>query len=250
MESDFQAIQEELYARMLAARPKEAGALVAEFLAKHGAEATLSGLLAPVLASIGERWSHDRISLAVAYVAGRVAEDAIEAIMSGVGAGAGIGGATGVAAGREAAVSKVAVIGNAKDDYHGLGRRMLSAFLRVAGWKVVDLGYDVLPAEFVDAALAEGARVIGVSAMMLTNAENIRRVREEIERRGLAGRLKLAVGGAVFVMRPELVAEVGGDGTATTAMGAPELFERLAAEAAEAEAAAGSGGGGSGGGAT
>jgi len=104
----------------------------------------------------------------------------------------------------------------------------------------------VLPAEFVDAALAEGARVIGVSAMMLTNAENIARVRAELDRRGLSGRVKLAVGGAVFVMRPELVAEVGGDGTAATAMDAPALFERLAAEAAEAEAAAGSGSSGGG----
>lgn len=241
MDSTFQSIRDELYARILAARPKEAGALVAGFLAEHGAETTLSGLLAPVLASIGERWSHDRISLAVAYVAGRVAEDAIETILTGAGAE----GARGLGADP----AKVAVIGNAEDDYHGLGRRMVSAFLRVAGWRVVDLGYDVLPEVFVDTALAEGARVIGVSAMMLTNAENIRRVREEIGRRALSGRLKLAVGGAVFVMRPELVAEVGGDGTAATAMEAPALFARLAAEAAGTAAVAGAGGGLSGGGA-
>ncbi|MBN1241446.1 MAG: cobalamin-dependent protein [Spirochaetales bacterium] len=245
MESEFQAIREELYARILAARPKEAGAIVSEQLERHGAQAVLARVLGPVLASIGERWSHDRISLAVAYVAGRVAEDAIEAIMAGAGAdGEAIAGT-----GRIADPAKVAVIGNAEDDYHGLGRRMVAAFLRVAGWNVVDLGYDVLPADFVDAALAGGARVIGVSAMMLTNAENIRRVREEIERRNLSGRLKLAVGGAVFVMRPELVAEVGGDGTSATAMEAPALFERLAAEAAEVEAEAGGGGGGPGGGA-
>ncbi len=243
MESGFQSIREELYARILAARPKEAGALVAEFLAGHGAEETLTGLLGPVLSSIGERWSHDRVSLAVAYVAGRVAEEAIEAILARTGGD----GEAGAGTGRRADPSKVAVIGNAEDDYHWLGRRMVSAFLRVAGWKVVDLGYDVLPAEFVDAALAEGARVIGVSAMMLTNAENILRVREEIARRGLSGRVKLAVGGAVFVMRPELVAEVGGDGTAATAMDAPALFERLAAEAAGFEAAAGKADGSGGG---
>jgi len=242
VESTFQSIREELYARILAARPKEAGALVTGFLAEHGAEATLNSLLGPVLASIGERWSHDRISLAVAYVAGRVAEDAIEAIMAG--AGTDVASAAGTT--RVEDPSKAAVVGNAEDDYHGLGRRMVAAFLRVAGWRVVDLGYDVLPAEFVDAALAEGARVIGVSAMMLTNAENIARVRAELDRRGLSGRVKLAVGGAVFVMRPELVAEVGGDGTAATAMDAPALFERLAAEAAEAEAAAGSGSSGGG----
>jgi methanogenic corrinoid protein MtbC1 len=128
----------------------------------------------------------------------------------------------------------VAVLGNAEDDYHALGRRMVGTFLRVEGWQVVDLGNDVLPAAFVDAAEESGAKVIGVSAMMLTNAMNIAKVREELERRNLGGRIKLAVGGAVFAMRPELVAEVGGDGTSATAMDAPALFEALAAEAEHA----------------
>jgi len=181
----------------------------------------------------------------VAYVAGKIAEDLIDRVIAEAeaggaavpargGAGSAPGGGAG--AGRGAAwgrpgtgFPRIAVLGNAEDDYHGLGRRLVSAFLRVGGWKVVDLGYDVLPEAFVDAALREGARVVGVSAMMLTNAKNILRVRKEIDRRGLSSSLKLAVGGAVFVMRPELVAEVGGDGSADTAMEAPALFERLAA---------------------
>lgn len=212
-------ISERLYAAILAARREEADALLFEFLDREGTEATLRGVLEPVLARIGERWGRDRISLAVAYVAGKVAEDLIERILSRA------DGTPGLAQGR------AAVLGNAEDDYHGLGRRMVAAFLRVAGWRVVDLGCDVLPEAFVDAALAEGASVVGVSAMMLTNAKNIAAVRREIDRRGLGSRIKLAVGGAVFVMRPELVAEVGGDGSAATAMEAPALFERLAREA-------------------
>ena len=85
----------------------------------------------------------------------------------------------------------------------------------------------MVPGDFVDAALANGARVIGVSAMMLTTAENIRALRSEIDARGLGGRIQLAVGGAVFKLRPELMLEVGGDGTASSAIQAPELFERL-----------------------
>jgi methanogenic corrinoid protein MtbC1 len=128
-------------------------------------------------------------------------------------------------------VCGTAVIGNAEDDYHALGRRMVGTFLKIAGWEVVDLGNDVLAPTFLDKAEESGATVIGVSTMMVTNARNIIKVREEIERRSLAGKIKLAVGGAVFVMRPDLVAEVGGDGTAPTAMEAPDLFARLQAEA-------------------
>ena len=212
------ALGERLFNLILEARRDEALALLRAAEAESGGIAALKDLLEPVLSRIGERWSVDKISLAVAYVAGKVAEDFIAGILPEA------------APGRVAADARVAVLGNAEDDYHGLGRRIVAAFLRVAGWRVVDLGNDVLPEAFAEAAVAEGATVIGVSAMMLTNALNIRRVREELDRRGLSGRVGLAVGGAVFVMRPELVAEVGGDGTVATAMEAPELFERLSAQ--------------------
>lgn len=220
MDEDLLKAREELYGHILGARRREADLLLVSALATRGIQETLHGLLEPVLARIGERWSIDRISLAVAYVAGKVAEDIINRILAQAEDGqAGEVPRPGL---------PVAVIGNAEDDYHGLGRRMLAAFLRVAGWRVLDLGYDVMPETFVDTALKEGAQVIGVSAMMLTNALNIQRVRKEIDRRGLSSSIKLAVGGAVFVMRPELVHEVGGDGTVATAMEAPDLFSRLA----------------------
>ena len=53
------------------------------------------------------------------------------------------------------------------------------------------------------------------------------RIREEIDRRGLTGRIQLAVGGAVFQLRPELVAAFGGDGTAASAVEASALFQDL-----------------------
>lgn len=246
MSSDFPALRARLYDLALAAKRAEADEILFSVLEEEGSEAAMRELLEPVLKLIGERWSRDNISLAVAYVAGKIAEDLIDRVIAMAEAGGAESLAEGRAEsrasggapaagrsvsgdGREPGFPRVAVLGNAEDDYHGLGRRLVSAFLRVGGWRVVDLGYDVLPETFVDAALREGARVVGVSAMMLTNARNILRVRTEIDRRGLAASLKLAVGGAVFVMRPELVAEVGGDGSVETAMEAPALFERLAA---------------------
>ena len=44
--------------------------------------------------------------------------------------------------------------------------------------------------------------------MMFTTAMNIRKLRDLIDARGLRGQIQLAVGGAVFNLRPELVAEV------------------------------------------
>jgi methylmalonyl-CoA mutase cobalamin-binding domain/chain len=119
------------------------------------------------------------------------------------------------------------ILGNIEDDCHPLGRKIVASFLRLNGWDVRDLGIDVEAGRLVDEAILVGAKVIGVSAMIFTTARNIRKVREEIDRRGLTGMIMLAVGGAVFHLRPELVQEVGGDGTADNAFAAVSLFERL-----------------------
>jgi methanogenic corrinoid protein MtbC1 len=119
------------------------------------------------------------------------------------------------------------VIGCIEDDFHSLGYKLVSVFLRTNGWHVKDLGTDVLPETFIDNALETRARVIGVSAMLYSSALNIQKLRAEIHRRALTECLKLAVGGAVFNSRIGTEQEVGADGSAPNAMVAPELFDSL-----------------------
>lgn len=188
---------------------------------RDGYAPTIAALLEPTLTAIGELWAAEKISLAQGYVAGKLAERALDAALKSEDAG-------GFSPPRRGRV----VLGNVEDDYHALGRRMVGSFLRLDGWEVVDLGNDVEPERFVDAALESDARIIGVSAMMLSTAQNLPRVRDEIEARGLGGSLRLAAGGAIFRLRPELVKELGADGTAATAIEAPALFKALYEEAA------------------
>ena len=199
-----------------------ANELIDAWAAEHGHESAVTDYLCPVLEAFGEAWASQietaQASLAQGYVAAKIAEDALAKVLKAQ-------EASGQSL-REATKGPV-ILGNVEDDFHPLGRKMVAAFLRLAGWDVRDLGVDVAAAAFVDAAVAAGARVVGVSAMMLTTARNVRKLREEIDRRGLTGRLQLAVGGAVFKLRPELVAELGGEGTALTALHAAALFERL-----------------------
>ena len=104
---------------------------------------------------------------------------------------------------------------------------MVGTFLKAAGWQVYDLGIDVTPEEFISKALEVDARIIGASAMIFTTAMNTKKLRQKIDNRRLRGRLQLAVGGAVFKLRPELVEEVGGDGSTNNALNAPALFDEL-----------------------
>jgi len=210
-------IQQSLIERIQQADRAGANALMDVWASENGYERLLTGVLDPALVRIGEDWcSSETFTLAQVYIAAKVTEDVL----------------TKIAKERElrpeVRLSKgPVVIGNIEEDFHALGRRMVGTFLRAEGWTVHDLGNDVPAEVFVDKAQEIGARVIGVSAMMMTTARMIRQVRDEIDCRGLSGRIQLAVGGAVFHVCPGLVEEVGGDGTADNALGAPGLFDRL-----------------------
>jgi methylmalonyl-CoA mutase cobalamin-binding domain/chain len=175
----------------------------------------LDGVLLPALQTCGTLWEKREISLAQIFMSGKIAEAVFEECQD-----------------RQAEVSSlpprgIIVLGNIEDDYHSLGRRIVISFMQAAGWRVHDLGEDVTAETFVEAALRHGAHVIGVSAMMHSTAMNILKVRELIDRRGLHDQLKLAVGGAVFNWRPELVEQVGADGTSASAAGADAECMRL-----------------------
>lgn len=216
MDYPVESLRAELFAHILEARREQAAALFDSVAARTGYARVVQDILEPVLVEVGERWAKDRLSLAQGYVAGKIAEDVLLKMASRSPRAPGE---------RKGPV----VVGNIEDDHHALGRKMVGIFLEASGWEVADLGNDVPAARFVDTAEETGARIIGVSAMMLTTAQNILSVRRELDRRGLSGRIQLAVGGAVINLRPELVGQLGGDGTCNNAIQAPALFDRLLA---------------------
>ncbi len=193
----------------------DAEKVIEQWIKSKGIQSLFTDLIEPLLADIGDKYNNRQISMAQIYIASKIARDCIAQYESELANG-------------DLSVTKgPVIIGNIEDDCHQLGRRIVGSFLRVNGWDICDMGIDVPVKELVDKAVEIGARVIGVSAMIYTTAENIRMLRNEIVDRGMDGKIKIAAGGAVFRMRPELVSEVGADGTSLTAAGAPELFERL-----------------------
>ena len=208
---------DQLLKAMIATDRAEAAVLIERIILEGvPPDRVITHILGPTLVRVGLLWGRESVSLAQTFVAAKIAEDVLLRCMPEVGA-------------VESHKSPV-VIGNIEDDFHSLGRRIVATFLRAAGWDVYDLGNDVLAEEFVDKAVEVHAAVVGVSAMMQTTALNIRKVRALIDARGLQDQLKLAVGGAVFNWRPQLVADVGGDGTAENAAAADALLRRLQSE--------------------
>ncbi|MDO9510620.1 MAG: cobalamin-dependent protein [Bacteroidales bacterium] len=190
--------------------------LLSDWASQFGYKETIFTVLEPLLIEWGKLWMQGKLSLAHGYLSGKVAEEFYLIASQS----------------KEFLSSKkrskgTIILGNIEDDFHPLGRRLVNIFSNAAGWNIIDLGNDV-PAElFVEKAIENKADIIAVSAMMFTTAKNIIKVRNEIDKNGLTDKVKLAVGGAVFKLRPELVAEIGGDATADNAIDAPALFDSL-----------------------
>jgi len=92
-------------------------------------------------------------------------------------------------------VGKV-VIGTVKGDLHDIGKNLVGIMLKGAGFDVIDLGADVAAEVFVDTAEAEGASVVGLSALLTTTMSGMKEVVELVKSKGLEGQVKVIVGGA------------------------------------------------------
>jgi len=116
-----------------------------------------------------------------------------------------------------------AVIGTIKGDLHDIGKNLVGILLKGAGFEVIDLGHDVAPEAFVDAAVREGAPLIGMSALLTTTMTRMRDVVALVEERGLRGKVRTIVGGAP--VNADFAREIGADGYACDAAGVIALLE-------------------------
>jgi trimethylamine corrinoid protein len=122
------------------------------------------------------------------------------------------------------------VIGTAYGDLHSLGKRIVKGCLKALMVDTVDLGVNVPPERFVDAALEHDAQVIAISAMMVHTAngpQGCLRVRQLLRERGLEDRVRIAVGGAPYRFDDELYRAVGADACATDGVSAGKVIVDL-----------------------
>jgi methylmalonyl-CoA mutase cobalamin-binding domain/chain len=94
----------------------------------------------------------------------------------------------------EKVVGKV-IIGSLKGNTQGLGKDIVAATLRAAEFQVVDLGVDVSPERFVDAAIREKAKIIGISISVDETVLFLRDVVESLKQRKLRDKVRIVVGG-------------------------------------------------------
>jgi 5-methyltetrahydrofolate--homocysteine methyltransferase len=101
------------------------------------------------------------------------------------------------------------VIGTVQGDLHDIGKNLVGIMLKGAGFEVIDLGKDVPPEKFVDAAVSEHADVIGLSALLTTTMPVMQKVVDLAKARGIYGRTRIIVGGAP--LSAEYARQIGAD---------------------------------------
>jgi len=60
------------------------------------------------------------------------------------------------------------IMGTVEGDRHSIGKSLVSMMLEGAGFKVIDLGEDVKPDQFVNSVKQEEAQLVGMSALLTT----------------------------------------------------------------------------------
>jgi len=127
-------------------------------------------------------------------------------------------------AGEVRSLGKV-VIGTMRGDLHDIGKNLVGVMLKGAGFEVIDLGANVAPERFVETAEAEGAQVVGLSALLTTTMTGMKDVVSLVKDKGLDGRVKVIVGGAP--LSQAFADEIGADGYGYDASNAVTLVKRL-----------------------
>lgn len=89
-----------------------------------------------------------------------------------------------------------ACIGTVKGDLHDIGKNLVKMMLEGKGLEVIDLGTDVAPEAFVQAAIEQDCRIICCSALLTTTMVGMADVVKAAQSAGIRDRVKIMIGGA------------------------------------------------------
>jgi len=120
------------------------------------------------------------------------------------------------------------ILGSVQGDLHDIGKNLVGIMLEGAGFEVVDLGIDVPPEKFIEAAVTEAAGVIRLSSLLTTTMDIMRGVVDLVGEKGLSDRIKIIVGGAP--LSEEFARSIGAQGYAYDAANAVEKVISLLEE--------------------
>ena len=117
------------------------------------------------------------------------------------------------------------LIGTVKGDLHDIGKNIVSMMLKGAHFEISDLGIDVSPQKFIDAAKSKDVDIIAMSSLLTTSMNAMRDTISLLDVAGLRDKVKVMVGGAPITQ--EFASSIGADGYARDAATAVDTAKEL-----------------------
>jgi corrinoid protein of di/trimethylamine methyltransferase len=125
----------------------------------------------------------------------------------------------------DAAGAGTVIIGTVQGDLHDIGKNLVGMMLEGAAFKVVDLGTDVKPEDFVEAAKEHKPNILGMSALLTTTMPKMGETVNALKEAGIRDQIKVMAGGAPVTQ--DFVDEIGADAYGSNATAAVEKAKNL-----------------------
>jgi len=203
----------ELYDAVLTGNAKKAETVTKAALeADTDPSELLNKYMIPAMDEVGRRFECNEYFVPELLIAARAMKTALELLTPHL-AEAGV-----AAAGR-------VVIGTVKGDLHDIGKNLVASMLEGGGFEVVDLGVDVAPEKFVEAAKEKNGSIVALSALLTTTMTMMKAVIDALEEAGIRRETIVMIGGAPITQ--QYADEIGADGYSDNASAAVALARRL-----------------------
>ena len=204
----------ELYNAILTGNAKKAEEVTkAALAAKADPTELVQKYMIPAMDEVGKRFECNEYFVPELLIAARAMKTSLELIAPLL-----------AAAGAEP-VGRV-VIGTVQGDLHDIGKNLVASMLEGGGFKVVDLGVDVPPERFVEAAKEKDGTIVALSALLTTTMTHDEdRHRRLGEGRASVDKTKVMIGGAPITQ--QYADEIGADGYSDNASTAVALARKL-----------------------
>lgn len=163
---------------------------------------------------VGDRFQEGEAFLPELIVAGDAATASLEVLLEQLSA-------------EDSAAAKkgTVLLGVMFGDNHDIGKNLVQAVLSANGYKVIDLGVNVSPKAFIEAAVKENADILASSTLITTSLPYQREMIELLKAMGKRNDYFVILGGGPVT--PEWTTKIGADGYGRDAKDAVNLCNKL-----------------------
>ena len=172
----------------------EVNEILLHFLAEKNGIDFIDEYIVKSLTSIGDKWEKGEVALSQVYMSSRLCEEIAISILAKKNFP--------IKTARPIAIVTL-------EDYHTLGKKIVSAVVRSSGFDLIDYGSISEPEEIIKRVTEDRIKILMISVLMYYSALKIKKISQMLHEKDPS--VKILVGGAPFLMDSTLWKEVGAD---------------------------------------